>query len=221
MPSGRRSGKSSRKEKTEDKRVLMTRQSRITKAVLHQETESEIVQEHPEHAPPGWAPVQDKLAAEAGLAVLLVDGRQPPAIIVSNNNSICHAFQSSVESVSLCDPYCGDAHRRAMSAGTRVEYKCHAGLQCFTQPVQIGKQQNLAVIGGRAFVSAADYRALVDRFRAGELNELLTKEPLGNVIFADVQRLEQLSERLDKAARSFSTEAVHSPEPEKPSIPER
>lgn len=98
-----------------------------------------------------------------------------------------------------------------MSAGTVVQYKCHAGLQCFTMPVQIGNQQNLAAIGGRAFVSGADYRSLVDRFRAGELNELLIKEPFGNVIFAESQRLEQLSERLDKAARHFSTEQVSSP----------
>jgi diguanylate cyclase (GGDEF)-like protein len=204
MPSGSRPSKSRRKQKTEDKRVFMTRQSRITKPALHAGDEPEIVQEHPEDAPAGWEPVQDKLAASAGLAVLLVDGRQPPAILASNNNSICHAFQSSIDYVGLCDPYCGDAHRRAMSAGTVVQYKCHAGLQCFTMPVQIGKQQNLAAIGGRAFVSGADYRSLVDRFRAGELNELLTKEPFGNVIFAEPLRLEQLSERLDKAARNFS-----------------
>jgi diguanylate cyclase (GGDEF)-like protein len=98
-----------------------------------------------------------------------------------------------------------------MSAGTAVQYKCHAGLQCFTMPVQIGKRQNLAVIGGRAFVSGADYRALVERFRAGELNELLTKDPFGNVIFGDLQRLEMLSERLDKASRQFSAEPIQSP----------
>src|SRR6185503_20800391 len=67
-----------------------------------------IVQEHPEDAPAGWAAVQQKLAATTGLSVLLVDGRQPPALVASNNNSICHAFQSSMEYVALCDPYCGD-----------------------------------------------------------------------------------------------------------------
>lgn len=163
----------------------------------------EIVQEHPEDAPPGWVDVQEKLASSLGLSVLLVDGRQPPALVASNNNSICHAFQSSAEHVSLCDPYCGDAHRRAMSAGSVVQYKCHAGLQCFTMPVQIGREQNLAAIGGRAFVSGADYRSLVDRFRAGELNDLLGSAPFENVIFAESGRLEQLSQRLDKAARSF------------------
>ena len=164
----------------------------------------EIVQEHPQDAPPGWAEVQERLAAKTGLSLLLVDGRQPPALVASNNNSICHAFQSSMEYVRLCDPYCGDAHRRALSAGSAVEYKCHAGLQCFTMPVQIGREQNLAAIGGRAFVSAADYRELIERFRNGELNDLLPSAPFENVIFAETGRLDQLRQRLQKAARSYS-----------------
>lgn len=169
--------------------------------------ELSIVQEHPEDAPAGWAAVQEKLAATAGLSVLLVDGRQPPALVASNNNSICQAFQSSLEYVSLCDPYCGDAHRRALSAGSAVQYKCHAGLHCFTMPVPISREQNLAAIGGRAFVNAEDYRNLVDRFRAGELNDLLASEPFENVIFAEPERLEQLSERLQKAVRTFNAPA--------------
>jgi diguanylate cyclase (GGDEF)-like protein len=170
-------------------------------------SEPEIVQEHPDDAPAGWAPVQEKLAAASGLSVLLVDGRQPPALVASNNNSICRAFQSSLEYVGLCDPYCGDAHRRALTAGAEVRYKCHAGLQCFTMPVRIGGEQNLAAIGGRAFVSGADYRSLVERFRAGELNDLLDSDPFKNVIFAESNRLDQLSERLQKAARSHGQSA--------------
>jgi diguanylate cyclase (GGDEF)-like protein len=176
-------------------------------------TREEIVQEHPQDAPPGWAEVQQKLAAKTGLSLLLVDGRQPPALVASNNNSICHAFQSSMEYVRLCDPYCGDAHRRALSAGSAVEYKCHAGLQCFTMPVQIGREQNLAAIGGRAFVSAADYRQLIERFRNGELNDLLPSAPFENVIFAETQRLDQLRQRLQKAARSYSLQAEAPGEP--------
>jgi diguanylate cyclase (GGDEF)-like protein len=165
----------------------------------------EILQEHPEDAPPGWAIVQEKLAGKSGLSLLTVDGRQPPALVVSNNNSICHAFQSSMEYVGLCDPYCGDAHRRALSAGAPVEYKCHAGLQCFTMPVQLGGEQNLAVIGGRAFTSAADYRSLVDRFRNGELNDLLASEPFTNVIFSEEESLKQLAERLRKAVGQYNS----------------
>jgi diguanylate cyclase (GGDEF)-like protein len=201
------------KKQSREKRNLMTKKSPIgeiltellpeTRPEPAPEFQPEIVQEHPEDAPPGWADVQEELAQSFGLSVLLVDGHQPPAIVASNNNSICHAFQTSAEYVGLCDPYCGDAHRRAMSAGTVVQYKCHAGLQCFTMPVQIGQEENLAAIGGRAFVSGADYRSLVDRFRAGELNDLLSSRPFENVIFAESHRLDQLSTRLEKAARHF------------------
>jgi diguanylate cyclase (GGDEF)-like protein len=176
----------------------------MKKSMSSDESAQEIIQEHPEDAPAGWLEVQEKLASSLGLSLLLVDGRQPPAVAASNNNSICHAFQSSPEYVRLCDPYCGDAHRRAMSAGSVVHYKCHAGLECFTMPIEIAGEPNLAAIGGRAFVSSADYRSLADRFREGELNDLLDRAPFDNVIFSEPQRLAQLSAGLDKAARSFS-----------------
>jgi len=187
-----------RKKKSDAKRAVMK------KSVSSDESAQEIIQEHPEDAPAGWLEVQEKLASSLGLSLLLVDGRQPPAVAASNNNSICHAFQSSPEYVRLCDPYCGDAHRRAMSAGSVVHYKCHAGLECFTMPIEIGGEPNLAAIGGRAFVSSADYRSLADRFREGELNDLLDRAPFDNVIFSEPQRLTQLSASLDKAARAFS-----------------
>ncbi len=212
MPSKNRPQMSRRKEPSKDKQALTVEESQTSTSRMPNATgvAPSIVQEHREDAPAGWAEVQEKLAASSGLSVLLVDGRQPPALVASNNNSICHAFQSSLEYVSLCDPYCGDAHRRALTAGSAIQYKCHAGLQCFTMPVQIGREQNLAAIGGRAFVSGADYRSLVDRFRAGELNDLLGSKPFENVIFAEAQRLDQLSERLQKAARNFDAPAVRS-----------
>ncbi|MCM3902033.1 MAG: diguanylate cyclase [Pyrinomonadaceae bacterium] len=168
-----------------------------------------ILQEHPEDAPSGWTAVQRRLAASSGLSLLLVDGRQPPALVVSGNNSICHALQSSPDHVSLCDPYCGDAHRRAMSSGDVVHYKCHAGLQCFTMPVQLANERNLAVIGGRAFETGADYRAVVERLRTGDLKELLSGDPLSNVIFAEPAKLDQLANHLQKAAREFKTESSY------------
>jgi diguanylate cyclase (GGDEF)-like protein len=205
LPHRQEQSKRSASGRVDEPRLKSTRS--VPEVALHEEP-TPIVQEHPEDAPAGWVAVQQKLAATTGLSVLLVDGRQPPALVASNNNSICHAFQSSMEYVALCDPYCGDAHRRALSAGSAVNYKCHAGLQCFTMPVHIGGEQNLAAIGGRAFVSAEDYRNLVDRFRAGELNDLLHSEPFENVIFAEPQRLDQLSERLQKAVRNFNATAA-------------
>ncbi|HWF89709.1 MAG TPA: diguanylate cyclase, partial [Pyrinomonadaceae bacterium] len=117
------------------------------------------------------------------------------------NNSICRTFQSSPEHVRLCDPYCGVAHSRATEAGGTVEYKCHAGLLCFAKPIEISGKRNLAVIGGRAFVTSADYQRLMERFRAGDLQDIVSDEVFGNIIFSEPQRLEELAARIDRAAQ--------------------
>ena len=162
-------------------------------------------QEHREDAPPAWLEVQDGLADACGLALLLVDGHQPPAIAVSNNNSICEAFQTSSEYATLCDPYCGAAHSKATKAGGTIEYECHAGLRCFAKPVEIGSaKRKLAVIGGRAFVKSTDYHRLMERFRSGDLQSLATSEDVfSNILFAEQQRLNECAERLDKSAHRF------------------
>ncbi len=162
-------------------------------------------QERREDAPPSWPEVQDSLAGSSGLALLLVDGHQPPAIVVSNNNSVCHTFQTSPEHSQLCDPYCGAAHARAIKAGGIVEYKCHAGLSCFAKPVEIGGKRNLAVIGGRAFVKSSDYQQLVDRIRKGDLQSIASDALFGNILFSEPQRLEEMAERVDRAAHRLSS----------------
>jgi diguanylate cyclase (GGDEF)-like protein len=162
-------------------------------------------QEHREDAPSSWPDVQDSLAGSSGLALLLVDGRQPPAIVVSNNNSVCHTFQSSAEHSHLCDPYCGAAHARATKAGGIVEYKCHAGLSCFAKPVEIAGKRNLAVIGGRAFVKSSDYQQLIDRIRRGDLQSIASDDVLANVLFSEPQRLHELADKVDRAALRISS----------------
>nr|MBA3806607.1 diguanylate cyclase [Acidobacteriota bacterium] len=158
---------------------------------------------------PGWAETQDALASAAGLSILLVEGHQPPSLHVSNNNSICRAFQSSSTHKHLCDPYCGRAHERARETEAATHYRCHAGLHCFTMPVEIGKSGNLAVIGGRAFLTTADYRALAERLRTGDLQDLLSSDLFRNVIFAARQDLDDLAKRIAAAAK-YKTEAQSS-----------
>ena len=162
-------------------------------------------QEHREDAPPSWPEVQDSLAASSGLALLLVDGHQPPAVVVSNNNSVCHTLQSSPEHSELCEPYCGAAHSRAIKAGGTVEYKCHAGLSCFAKPVEIGGKRNLAVIGGRAFVKSSDYQQLIDRFRKGDLQNIASEGVFANLLFSEPQRLTEIAERVDRAAHRLGS----------------
>src|SRR5438105_7241124 len=135
-----------------------------------------ILQEVSERGPEGWREVQKSIAESSGLALLLVDGYQPPALIVTNNNSICHAFQSSPDFVKLCDPFCGAAYSRATAANTITHYRCHAGLHCFATPVEIDEERGLVVIGGRAFVHGSDYREVAERFRSCVLQELFSSE---------------------------------------------
>lgn len=163
---------------------------------------SAIVQELPELAPEGWAEVQSSLAADSGVSLLLVDGHQPPALAVANNNSICAALQSSNEFVKLCDPYCGTAHQRALEAGTVTHYRCHAGLHCFAMPVRI-QERELVVIGGRALLTSGDYRSLAERFRTGDLQNLISPDIFSNVIFADEADLDHTALRVANAAREF------------------
>lgn len=174
-----------------------------------------IEQEVPKRAPRGWAEVQQSVAEGSGLALLLVEGYQPPALVVSNNNSICEALQSSPEHVRLCDPFCGLAHKRATNEGAVVHYRCHAGLQCFSLPVEINKRQ-LAVIGGRAFSSSKDYRHFVERVRAGDLQELASDKLFRNVIFADDGDLDHAALRLSRAVEEFRGKPVEEPRVELP-----
>ena len=105
-------------------------QKAASKAKL--KTERDLIsQEVSERAPAGWAEVQTRLAEESGISILLVEGHQPPALVVANNNSICHALQSSPDYAKLCEPFCGEAHARATAAKAITHYRCHAGLQCF------------------------------------------------------------------------------------------
>jgi diguanylate cyclase (GGDEF)-like protein len=173
-------------------------------------------QENRADAPPAWPEVQDGLAESCALALLLVEGPQPPAIAVSNNNSICHAFQTSPEHASLCEPYCGAAHANATKAGETIEYECHAGLHCFAKPVEIGgSKRKLAVIGGRAFVTSANYQRLMERFRTGDLQSLATTEDIfSNIIFTERQRLGELAERIDKATQRLSGARSNGKQPE-------
>ena len=154
--------------------------------------------------PHGWSEVQESLAHSTGLSILLVEGRQPPALSVANNNSICQAFQSSPAHAHLCQPDCGEAFFRAEEAGRPVQYRCHAGLHCVAAPVEIEAGRRSAIIGGRAFLRVADYRALAERIRAGDLADLLSAELFSNVIFASRQDLDELAARVAESAESFA-----------------
>jgi len=177
-------------------------------------------QEHREDAPSSWPETQDSLGESSALALLLVDGYQPPALVVSNNNSICHTFQSSPEHLKLCDPYCGAAHSKATKAGGMIEYKCHAGLACFAKPVEIAGKRKLAVIGGRAFVKGSDYQQLMERFRTGDLREIASERVFANILFSEPQRLIEMAEQVDRAAHQLRAASSNGSKPNQVAHPD-
>jgi len=163
-----------------------------------------IFPEDPHQPTSPWSEVQENLAAKGGLSLLLVEGVQPPALAISNNNSICQAIQSSPEHATLCDLFCGEAHRRAHDAGGLIAYRCHAGLHCFATPVKIGKRDDLAVIGGRAFLEISEYRKAIERFRGGDLQDLFAQETFDNVIFGTNNRMDELARNLQRNLRDYN-----------------
>jgi diguanylate cyclase (GGDEF)-like protein len=64
----------------------------------------------------------------------------------------------------------------------------------------------LAVIGGRAFLTSADYRELAERIRIGDLQELLSGELFRNLIFASREDLDELARRITAAANELKEE---------------
>jgi diguanylate cyclase (GGDEF)-like protein len=171
-----------------------------------------IPQQSTAPAPPGWAEVQQEIADASTISLLLVEGHQPPALAIANNNSICEALQSSPEHVKLCEPFCGEAHQRATAANSITHYRCHAGLHCFAMPLEIDQERNLALIGGRAFVSGTEYRETAERFRSGDLQNLDSGEAFRNLIFADEVDLDHAALRISKAAGNFKPAEIDIPQ---------
>jgi diguanylate cyclase (GGDEF)-like protein len=172
---------------------------------------SEAFEKDRQETRPAWAEIQEGLADDAGLSLLLVDGFQPPALLVANNNSICRAIQSSPEHGELCDPFCGAAHSRALNTQGAGYYRCHAGLHCFAELVQIGGRRDLAVIGGRAFLEIADYKETVERLRTGDLKDLFAEETFKNVLFGTMGKLKTLAGRVAGTTRDLSATVPQKP----------
>ena len=143
-----------------------------------------------------WQKTQDALAERAGLSVLVVEGHQPPALAVSNNNSICRVVQSSATHAERCEPFCGAAFQKAIEAGKPVNYRCHAGLYCIAAPLE-SKEKPLVAIVGRAFLKTSDYRDLTEQIFLGDWQNLPEIELFENVnLSGSLEDLEKLAARL-------------------------
>ena len=95
-----------------------------------------IPQEVKGRTPRGWAPIQKSIAESAGIAMLLIEGYQPPALAIANNNSICEALQSSPDHVGLCDPF-AERHTAAQSVPARLRIIVSRGFAVLAMPSRL------------------------------------------------------------------------------------
>lgn len=100
--------------------------------------------------------MQQSLAEKTDVALITFAADKEIVGEIENDNSICKAMWNSEEYGSLCDEDCGKAYQKALNANNAIEFRCHAGLQCFASPVLKNARQ-FVILGGRAFTSTSDY----------------------------------------------------------------
>jgi diguanylate cyclase (GGDEF)-like protein len=104
----------------------------------------------------------------------------------------------------LCTLDCGRAYSHAASGRAAIDFRCHAGLQCFAAPFTIDDTRTLVVLGGRVFRSPSDYSQFLRRY--GDLDGVINGKALAKVKFASQRELAE-TKRLVIAAASFHLES--------------
>jgi diguanylate cyclase (GGDEF)-like protein len=135
----------------------------------------------------------EKIAAESGLAVIIVD--EKAAVSKANNNSICEILYASEEFAPRCAEFCGRAFQMAAEAGAAVPYECHAGLDCLAVPLKTEKP--LVAIVGRTFTKAENYRRATERAVSGDWSKFPPTRFFENVLISgSAKSLEKVAKQL-------------------------
>lgn len=162
------------------------------------------------------AQLLDRLAAESGIAVVVVD-ENSNEVAAANNNSMCRLLYPSAEFGPFCAEYCGKAYGRATAAGKAIEYECYAGLKCRAAPV--GKQ--LVAILGRAFETSENYRRATDKAINGDWRRFRPTEFFDNIIISGSSAtLERAERELDVSAADLLEGIEKQPKRGRPRTPE-
>jgi diguanylate cyclase (GGDEF)-like protein len=146
-----------------------------------------------------WKTIEETLADESGLAVIIVEGEASAVVSASNNNSVCKVLQESKEFSPMCQSFCGDAFNHVKSAGKSVNFQCHAGLN-YTA-VQL-PQQNFVAIIGRTFNKSDDYKKATVRAISGDWKKFESQVLFENILLEsnsnDAEKLGKRLENLDE-----------------------
>lgn len=145
-----------------------------------------------------WKQLQDELAEESGLAIVIVEGEESAVVSKSNNNSICEHLYPSAEFAPHCAQYCGKTFEHATRARKTVQVKCHADLNLLAVPV-VTEEKTLVAIIGRTFLKSEDYRKATTRAMGGDWQQFPPEEFFSNVLISpSVGDLEMLAKRFEK-----------------------
>jgi diguanylate cyclase (GGDEF)-like protein len=145
----------------------------------------------PESSVKGWLCIQKSLAETTEIALCTLNDENQVVGVIENDNSICQMMQRSPSYSRLCQQDCGTAYHRAVDTSEIIEYRCHASLRCFVSVVKRGERP-LAVLGGRAFTSSADYSEFLDDY--GESKAVQNGDCMKNVLFSDPRELREVAE---------------------------
>ena len=154
--------------------------------------------------------VLDELAAESGVAIVVLDkdGAERTAI---NNNSICRNLYPSADFGPRCAEFCGAALRRSSEAGGVIEYRCHAGLDCKALALKKGDRE-VVTIFGRTFSSSNSYREAASRAAAGDWKNFPQNSLFENVIISSSpSRLETLETQIKEIEKDLIADADQKP----------
>jgi diguanylate cyclase (GGDEF)-like protein len=142
-----------------------------------------------------WKTIEETLADNGGLAVIVVEGEESAVVSASNNNSVCNVLQESKEFSPMCQSFCGDAFNHVKSAGKSVNFQCHAGLNYTAVKLP---QKNFVAIIGRTFNKADDYKKATARAISGDWKKFESQILFENILLeSSSSNAEKLTKRLE------------------------
>lgn len=131
--------------------------------ITRSEMDADLVSDQPEGLR-HWLAAQQTLASSTNLALLTVGPDNNIKKDVANETSICQSFLNDPTKARMCAEFCGRARQRAIAENRTITYRCGANLHCFAAPLKTSDETSQrAVIGGRTFLSATEYREFLQR----------------------------------------------------------
>lgn len=164
--------------------------------------------------------VLERIAGESGLAMVVVD-RSGAELSAANNNSICRTLNPDGKLTGQCAAFCGTALEESTEVGSSVTYTCHAGLKCRASAMMLDSKP-AAVIVGRSFVTAENYRRATERAISGDWSKYSATDLFENILLtSSAAVVDKTMEQVESLAPKLETTEPAEPEPAAETMPEQ